>query len=219
MKLDELTEALEQRGFEKRETSMIVMNDISRDQSNRWHRYDLTEGDIQRTTVSAVATSSGSVNTVIIALPDIVQDMYFNALKQLEEASGIPYDTTGQIKTDYTMACKRLQKELYLGFINLLDRVGIIPTREIPGFTPIRQLEPRLVMLTHPSDEKEFGQNYKVTLVQNNAGPQKVSFYSGLIDQLPSKLEALESEGNRWDALVNNTLEYARATKAFYQAD
>lgn len=217
MNLYEMTNALEEIGFKEVPTSKIVTNDLDYNKRTEWSRYSIGSGDLKGTSVFSMGAGESS-RPVSIVLPDIIQDMYLDAVKQLEEVTEVPYDFCDRAdtcpKSNYTSSCSSVYEILYLAFGDLLEKVEIIP-EEISGTFISRPFELDFFMLDHPSEEKIFGDNYRLSLMPKYADITEKDM--DILSRLPEKMQRLDNLREDWNKFVSGICDYGETNKQFYQ--
>ena len=224
MKLSEMSEALEEQGFKEVPTSKLSTDIMEYHIGSnniihypRWHRYSMDSGNLNGTSIF-LDECDKYISDVELVLPDEIQNMYWDAVKKLEEVTEIPYDSRYSTNiSGYASSCSKLYDILHSAFSTLLENSGITPNIESIGRL-YKDLKLDLCMLNHPSNKVIFGDNYLLSLTQENkVFLKEKEFYLDFISQLPDKMQILNSQNNVWTKLVDGLCANGETNKKFYQ--
>ncbi|MFH1127220.1 MAG: hypothetical protein V1718_03890 [archaeon] len=224
MLLSEMAEELKEQGFVEVPTSKLIYDIydyyIGSDniaQFPKYHRYLMASDGLKGTSVF-LNLKAEYIQNVEIVLPDEIQNMYWDAVKKLEEVTEIHYDSRYSTNfSDYASSCSKLYDVLHSAFSTLLDNSGITPANESIDQV-YKDLELDLCLLDHPSTEVIFGDNYVLCLKsKNNTFLKEKEFYLDFISMLPEKMQRFDQRRGYWTELVESVCDSARNMKQFYE--
>jgi len=222
MKLNEMIDELEERGFEEVPTKKPGRNILSYDgdYNANWRSYMMPNGDLEGFSVFLEEDKERDyLYNVLLVLPDAMQNLYLDALAKLEEAMQISLNPDPEspidFETNYIDSCYRLKKTMHSGFNALLGKVGINPENELSNVSDgFFKLD--FVVLGKYSKKRILGVNYRLGLMSRCHKEEE--FYLNIIDQMPEQVQEIESLNSVWNSFVGGLIDCAKSNKQFYQA-